>query len=227
MKQESWQKYITVAAADRLLSLEEVNILKKRTDALTVCNSLLTEPTLITSPAGHLDVTVGESIVLPCQVSHDPTLDLKFTWFFNEQLIHFGSHWAYFEKIGGVSAVTLWDHLCHCVFGGNLIFCSVEVEHIWSILLTVWVFSMRTWCHCFSSYTSSWGDAQISYMLRYVLSVVLLANNAAIKKQQLMNSLCSTCYLRLPWPVTTALHLYTDLGSVKNNWLLCTEPLLI
>ncbi|XP_029010939.1 contactin-4 isoform X2 [Betta splendens] len=62
---------------------------------------LVKEPTVITSPAGHLDVTVGESIVLPCQVSHDPTLELKFTWFFNEQLIHFGSHGAYFEKVGG------------------------------------------------------------------------------------------------------------------------------
>lgn len=67
---------------------------------------------MITSPAGHLDVTVGESIVLPCQVSHDPTLDLKFTWFFNEQLIHFGSHWAYFEKVGGVSAIMSLDLLC-------------------------------------------------------------------------------------------------------------------
>lgn len=64
---------------------------------------LVKEATVITSPAGHLDVTVGESIVLPCQVSHDPTLDLKFTWFFNEQLIHFGSH-AYFERVGGRSA---------------------------------------------------------------------------------------------------------------------------
>uniref|UniRef100_A0A672ITX9 Contactin 3a, tandem duplicate 1 n=1 Tax=Salarias fasciatus TaxID=181472 RepID=A0A672ITX9_SALFA len=53
---------------------------------------LVKEATSITSPAGHLDVTIGESIVLPCQVSHDPTLDLKFTWFFNEQLIRFGSH---------------------------------------------------------------------------------------------------------------------------------------
>uniref|UniRef100_A0A4W5KG98 Contactin 3a, tandem duplicate 1 n=1 Tax=Hucho hucho TaxID=62062 RepID=A0A4W5KG98_9TELE len=59
---------------------------------------LVKETTVITSPAGHLDVTVGESIVLPCQVSHDPTLDLKFTWFFNEQLIHFGNHGGYFEK---------------------------------------------------------------------------------------------------------------------------------
>ncbi|KAM9856364.1 contactin-4 [Aulostomus maculatus] len=65
---------------------------------------LVKEPTVITSPAGHLDVTVGESIILPCQVYHDPTLDLKFTWFFNEQLIHFGSVGAYFEKVGGRSA---------------------------------------------------------------------------------------------------------------------------
>ncbi|KAM4571505.1 contactin-4 isoform 2-T2 [Fundulus diaphanus] len=65
---------------------------------------LVKEATTITSPAGHLDVTVGESIVLPCQVSHDPTLDLKFTWFFNEQVIHFGSQGAYFEKVGGRSA---------------------------------------------------------------------------------------------------------------------------
>uniref|UniRef100_A0A672IRB5 Contactin 3a, tandem duplicate 1 n=1 Tax=Salarias fasciatus TaxID=181472 RepID=A0A672IRB5_SALFA len=64
---------------------------------------LVKEATSITSPAGHLDVTIGESIVLPCQVSHDPTLDLKFTWFFNEQLIRFGSHGVYFEKVGGVS----------------------------------------------------------------------------------------------------------------------------
>ncbi|XP_034029119.1 contactin-4 [Thalassophryne amazonica] len=65
---------------------------------------LVKEATVITSPAGHLDVTVGESIILPCQVSHDPTLDLKFTWFFNEQLIHFGSHGTYFKKVGSRSA---------------------------------------------------------------------------------------------------------------------------
>uniref|UniRef100_A0A674NSP0 Contactin 4 n=1 Tax=Takifugu rubripes TaxID=31033 RepID=A0A674NSP0_TAKRU len=59
------------------------------------------EPTIITTPPSTLDVTVGESMVLPCQVSHDPSLELKFTWFFNEQLIHFGSHGGFFEKVGG------------------------------------------------------------------------------------------------------------------------------
>ncbi|CAB1314717.1 unnamed protein product, partial [Coregonus sp. 'balchen'] len=58
-------------------------------------------PTIITTPPSTLDVTVGESIVLPCQVTHDPSLELKFTWFFNEQLIHFGNHGGYFEKVGG------------------------------------------------------------------------------------------------------------------------------
>lgn len=98
----------------------KVYLLYKRTAALMMCCSLLIEPTLITSPAGHLDVTVGESIVLPCQVSHDPTLDLKFTWFFNEQLIHFGSHWSYFEKVGGVSALTPLDFPCHCISRADL-----------------------------------------------------------------------------------------------------------
>uniref|UniRef100_A0A8C1MPA8 Contactin 3a, tandem duplicate 1 n=1 Tax=Cyprinus carpio TaxID=7962 RepID=A0A8C1MPA8_CYPCA len=56
------------------------------------------EPTIITSKATQLDVTVGESVVVPCQVSRDPSLDVKFTWFFNEQLINFGSHGGYFEK---------------------------------------------------------------------------------------------------------------------------------
>uniref|UniRef100_A0A673CDZ9 Contactin 4 n=1 Tax=Sphaeramia orbicularis TaxID=375764 RepID=A0A673CDZ9_9TELE len=59
------------------------------------------EPTIITTLPNTLDVTVGESVVLPCQVNHDPSLELKFTWFFNEQLIHFGSHGGFFEKVGG------------------------------------------------------------------------------------------------------------------------------
>jgi len=71
---------------------------------------VFSEPTAITTLPSTLDITVGESVVLPCQVSHDPSLELKFTWFFNEQLIHFGSHGGYFEKVGGVSLY------CLCVF---------------------------------------------------------------------------------------------------------------
>uniref|UniRef100_A0A8C7YQM8 Contactin 4 n=1 Tax=Oryzias sinensis TaxID=183150 RepID=A0A8C7YQM8_9TELE len=68
---------------------------------ITKCVS---EASVITTQPSTLDATVGESVVLPCQVSHDPSLELKFTWFFNEQLIHFGSHDGFFEKVGGHSA---------------------------------------------------------------------------------------------------------------------------
>uniref|UniRef100_A0A8C6P5A9 Contactin 4 n=1 Tax=Nothobranchius furzeri TaxID=105023 RepID=A0A8C6P5A9_NOTFU len=69
------------------------------------------EPTIITTQPATLDVTVGESVVLPCQVSHDPSLELKFTWFFNEQLIHFGNHGGFFEKVGGLKTLCLSHHL--------------------------------------------------------------------------------------------------------------------
>ncbi|XP_023660803.1 contactin-4 isoform X1 [Paramormyrops kingsleyae] len=62
---------------------------------------LVKEPTVILTPPANLDVTVGESVVLPCQVSHDATLDLKFSWFFGQQPLHFSSHGGYFEKVGG------------------------------------------------------------------------------------------------------------------------------
>ncbi len=68
---------------------------------------VISEPTIITSTATQLDVTVGESIVIPCQVSRDPSLDVRFTWFFNEQLINFGSHGGYFEKVGGVRSFSI------------------------------------------------------------------------------------------------------------------------
>uniref|UniRef100_A0A8C6VT43 Contactin 4 n=1 Tax=Nothobranchius furzeri TaxID=105023 RepID=A0A8C6VT43_NOTFU len=77
-------------------------------------------PTIITTQPATLDVTVGESVVLPCQVSHDPSLELKFTWFFNEQLIHFGNHGGFFEKVGGVTTGWFFQR------GHNKFSCSAE-----------------------------------------------------------------------------------------------------
>ncbi|VTJ78477.1 Hypothetical predicted protein, partial [Marmota monax] len=50
-----------------------------------------------------MDVTVGESIVLPCQVTHDHSLDIVFTWSFNGHLIDFDRDGDHFERVGGVS----------------------------------------------------------------------------------------------------------------------------
>ena len=50
-----------------------------------------------------MDVSVGESIILPCQVTHDPLLDIMFTWYFNGVLTDFKKDGSHFEKVGGVS----------------------------------------------------------------------------------------------------------------------------
>lgn len=74
----------------------------------------LTEPTKITVPPLNMDATVGESIVLPCEVSKDPSLDPTFKWFFNGKLIDFNRQ-DHFEMIGGVriryGAYTLCAHM--------------------------------------------------------------------------------------------------------------------
>ncbi|KAK1161457.1 contactin-4-like [Acipenser oxyrinchus oxyrinchus] len=62
------------------------------------------DPTKIILPPLSTDATVGESIVLPCEVSKDSTLDVTFKWFFNGKLIDFNRQGDHYEKIGGSSA---------------------------------------------------------------------------------------------------------------------------
>ena len=50
-----------------------------------------------------MDVSVGESVILPCQVQHDPLLATMFTWYFNGALADFRKDGSHFEKVGGVS----------------------------------------------------------------------------------------------------------------------------
>uniref|UniRef100_A0A3Q3N4W9 Contactin-4-like n=1 Tax=Mastacembelus armatus TaxID=205130 RepID=A0A3Q3N4W9_9TELE len=59
------------------------------------------EPTKIIVPPLSLDATVGQSVVLPCEVSSDSSLSPIFKWFFNGKAIDFSRH-EHFEMIGGV-----------------------------------------------------------------------------------------------------------------------------
>lgn len=59
------------------------------------------DPTRITQGPVDMEIIVGESIVLPCQVASDPVLDVSFSWAFNGQLISKGD--GHFELVGGVS----------------------------------------------------------------------------------------------------------------------------
>uniref|UniRef100_A0A8B9I9F8 Contactin 6 n=1 Tax=Anser brachyrhynchus TaxID=132585 RepID=A0A8B9I9F8_9AVES len=74
------------------------------------------EKTAITIPPSNMDVTVGESIVLPCQVSHDPSLDVAFTWSFNGNRIDFRRGIHHFERIGGESV-------------GDLMIRNIQLHH--------------------------------------------------------------------------------------------------
>ncbi|XP_043933930.1 contactin-3-like [Protopterus annectens] len=75
-----------------------------------------TDPTQITTAPSAMDVTVGESIVLPCQVYHDPHLSPTFTWYFNGQLINFEQEGSYFEKVGGIAS-------------GDLMIRNIQLKH--------------------------------------------------------------------------------------------------
>lgn len=59
------------------------------------------DPTRIIQGPVDTEIIVGESIVLPCQVTSDPVLDVSFSWAFNGQLIAKGD--GHFEFVGGVS----------------------------------------------------------------------------------------------------------------------------
>uniref|UniRef100_A0A3Q2Z503 Contactin-3-like n=1 Tax=Hippocampus comes TaxID=109280 RepID=A0A3Q2Z503_HIPCM len=75
---------------------------------------LVTDPTRITQGPLDMEIIVGESIVLPCQVSSDPVLDVSFSWAFNGQLI--ANDDGHFELVGGRTA-------------GDLMIRNIQLNH--------------------------------------------------------------------------------------------------
>uniref|UniRef100_A0A8C9Z259 Contactin-3 n=1 Tax=Sander lucioperca TaxID=283035 RepID=A0A8C9Z259_SANLU len=73
------------------------------------------EPTKITVPPLSLDATVGQSLVLPCEVSSDSSPSPIFKWFFNGKAIDF-SRQEHFEMIGGG-------------FAGDLMVRNIQLKH--------------------------------------------------------------------------------------------------
>ncbi|MGH0181225.1 UNVERIFIED_CONTAM: hypothetical protein FKN15_018125 [Acipenser sinensis] len=84
--------------------------------ASTTGTLLVTDPTRITQGPSNMEIIVGESVVLPCQISCDPALDVSFTWSFNEQLIDFKKDGTHFEKVGGSVA-------------GDLMIRNIQLNH--------------------------------------------------------------------------------------------------
>ncbi|KAJ7403232.1 contactin-3 isoform X1 [Pitangus sulphuratus] len=90
-------------------------------------NLIVTEPTRITLAPSNMDVTVGESVVLPCQVQHDPILDITFTWYFNGTLTDFKRDASHFEKVGGSASGDLMIRNIQLKHSGKYV-CMVKTE---------------------------------------------------------------------------------------------------
>ncbi|XP_035004443.2 contactin-4 [Hippoglossus stenolepis] len=76
---------------------------------------MVKEPTKIIVPPLSLDATVGQSLVLPCEVSSDSSLIPVFKWFFNGKAIDFIRQ-EHFEMIGGG-------------FAGDLMVRNIQLKH--------------------------------------------------------------------------------------------------
>ncbi|XP_058535164.1 contactin-6 [Ochotona princeps] len=75
------------------------------------------ERTVITVPPSNVDVTVGESIILPCQVSRDPSTRVAFLWAFNGNFLDLNNGAAtHFERVGGESV-------------GDLMIRNIQLHH--------------------------------------------------------------------------------------------------
>uniref|UniRef100_A0A4W4EAG7 Contactin 3b n=1 Tax=Electrophorus electricus TaxID=8005 RepID=A0A4W4EAG7_ELEEL len=88
---------------------------------------LITEPTRITQGPGSLEIIVGESIVLPCQVASDPALDVTFSWAFNGQPIDFHQDLDHFERVGGRLAGDLMIRNIQLNHGGKYV-CIIDTD---------------------------------------------------------------------------------------------------
>ncbi|XP_076984796.1 contactin-3 isoform X2 [Tamandua tetradactyla] len=88
---------------------------------------VVTEPTRIILAPSNMDVAVGESVVLPCQVQHDPLLGISFTWYFNGALTDFKKDGSHFEKVGGSSSGDLMIRNIQLKHSGKYV-CMVQTE---------------------------------------------------------------------------------------------------
>ncbi|XP_069545152.1 contactin-3 isoform X4 [Brachyistius frenatus] len=86
---------------------------------------LVTDPTRIIQGPVDMEIIVGESIVLPCQVASDPVLDVSFSWAFNGQLI--AKEDGHFELVGGRTAGDLMIRNIQLYHAGKYI-CVVDTD---------------------------------------------------------------------------------------------------
>lgn len=56
----------------------------------------------------NADINQGENVSLQCHASHDPTMDLTFTWTLNGVLLDVEGSVGPYHRVEGVSPVEQW-----------------------------------------------------------------------------------------------------------------------
>lgn len=64
----------------------------------------VTDATKITLAPSNADVNQGENVSLQCHASHDPTMDLTFTWTLNGVLLDLEDAAGPYQRVEGVSS---------------------------------------------------------------------------------------------------------------------------
>ncbi|XP_023117077.2 contactin-3 [Amphiprion ocellaris] len=95
--------------------------------ASTTGKLLITDPTRITMRPTNMEIIVGESIVIPCQIACDPALDVSFSWAFNGQLIDFQRDSDHFERVGGSISGDLMIRNIQLSHGGKYV-CVIDTD---------------------------------------------------------------------------------------------------
>lgn len=68
------------------------------------------DATKITLAPSSADINVGENLTLQCHASHDPTMDLTFTWSLDDFPIDFDKSEGHYRRASAVSAGGIPDH---------------------------------------------------------------------------------------------------------------------
>lgn len=80
---------------------------------------VLADATKITLAPSNADINQGENVTLQCHASHDPTMDLTFTWTLNGVLLDLERSAGPYHRVEGVSPVM---HAGEKVFGTRAFF---------------------------------------------------------------------------------------------------------
>lgn len=99
----------------------------------TICPYIHTDATKITLAPSNADINQGENVTLQCHASHDPTMDLTFTWALNGVLLDLEVTAGPFHRVEGVSCVVGIGEGEIRMCAGQLVVASVS----WNIMCSV------------------------------------------------------------------------------------------